>query len=168
MWVPGSRSQSGTCPGIPARHKVGRGHEEGYWCFCSSLKRIFPLCPTPAAAHGKRPRRALAIGTPFGDGTLPPSSPKVQRHHWARMERPGAAKQPSGSHRMCSPTASGGIAGWVSERARSSAGGSRPEAGAAPQARARAHAKSAPAAPRPLQDVYIRIQSTGKDTGLRC
>jgi hypothetical protein len=40
----------------------------------------------------------------------------------------------------------GGIAGWVSERARSSAGGSRPGAGAGtvPQARQRAHAKSAP------------------------
>ena len=45
---------------------------------------------------------------------------------------------------MCSPTASGGIAGWVSGRARSSAGGSRPGAGTVPQARQRAHAKSAP------------------------
>jgi hypothetical protein len=43
----------------------------GCECFGSSLPRTFLLCPTPEPAHRKRPRRAPAIATPFGNGCAP-------------------------------------------------------------------------------------------------
>ena len=36
----------------------------------------------------KRPRRALAVAAPFGNGAPPPSSPKVSGRSGAQMERP--------------------------------------------------------------------------------